>query len=1407
MPVPPSDGGAPTAGPGSVAQRLRYVVLVALPLAAVLILLWFTYTRYQAARDRYLTESYLRALGAVAEQTEGAINGLSGAVDQAIREWERQAGAVPTAWAGPPANPCVLNDAIADLLDLSGLRINGDAARRADPPRVIAAPHIPPHRQSRPRNDRSTSTMRAEPIDSAGSDLLLCRRVPWAVRDVAGFRGCGGAVDNSHLCAERKLGAIVRARLLGSDIEGLDVFLVDERGAVLFESGHSGLRYLALRPARDKADAKAADGKPAAPAAGTTLPGPDEIGAATVVRTVDIDGTPHRFFSHPLRLETGSAQHRNWAIATVVRSDRMEAESRVPILVLAGIPGVLILAALALPFLKLATMGRRDPFPPTTAVGIGVALLLGGLSLTSGALAWMAAGQLRTAYDRELNRFARALQRNFAAELDAAYAGLIQFRDLRAAGRSLAETDTEYLSCWQPKGGGTTCRRQASRDAPGEEVPDVAALANRLSSYPWWKFLVLVGSDGWQREKWTRHKVNTAVLDMTDDSAFADVVKHRLLPLGGDPTRPYALNVMTSPNTGNVLSILSAPIPAPAAGVAMMVTDFASVSDPIVAPDMGFAIITRSGQVIFHYSDRLRLYENLFTEVSDAESLRAAVFAGRGGFFDLEYHGQPRRMLLRPLPDSDWSLVVFRDRDALRMLMVQVMLVATLLGGVLVVGYLLWLFAARLLLGRDLLTALWPNPRAVVRYRLLRALLAVLPIWSVLILRTADPVGHMLGVILAAAIAFTATLLILTLGQADSPRRWMAGAFVLMGLMAAATFLSVALLEPWAVGLWIGIAGTLCLAVGGWEPSWIPDTRGDRAVTIRLHRAVTALLLVNLTVLPATAIVSDAVAAGNLGLTRARQLVLAERTAAKRREEGGADDRDAARRKWTAAGFDAFRSAAPLPAAQAVRPVGSHLLSWAEALGLCRDDHGPPPLCHFGGHVPGRRDDSARRRCELLRRHPTAPIVAGLALSVFLEESRERRYTTYAEASDCAWIEDRSGQHTLVDGAAVNAGAPQIVRLPNWDIGLRIPDGPWPLLLLAAGLAVVGWIAWLLLGWVLGRVFCVEAWDGATPNPGVDAAGGRYYLRPAPATLARLRQAASAGACIDLDACPRPRDVEARRATIHAGPVLVLHWEHGAADAAWRLATLALLEELVLRRGLSVDLTSEIDILTHVAEADADGGTAAELVRWARVLEQLDKQRDDLPAAPLPPRTGQPALLFDECRWTPRLLGIRAAILADLRWTALSPEALLRHIGDLAEAHYRCLWAKLTQEERLLLCHLSADGFVNPRGAGMARDLLRRGLIRRAPALRVMNESFRQFVLGVEDRATIRAWERAGGTSPWAWLRNGVLAVVVVGGVLLFVTQPESYTRWVGLLGALTTIGGGTANLLGLFQTKRAAAG
>lgn len=1426
MTPPPPASEQPAAGTaaGTAAGRLRYLLLIVAPLALLLALVGVGYHSYVVSREAYLTQSKVRALASVAEQIEGAIDGLSQAVDNAVAEWVRRRG---------DATACAsLDRLLANQIELTGLRRASDPVdpgKREAASGLVARPRLNRLRQTRDRSHYEASAAEEPLIETADAALYFCRRPPQEVRDVAVGFGCaaGASADGERVCAETSLGEIVRRYLRGSTIDHLDTFVINDDGTMLFESGNTGLRLARLRKAPDGGDGK---GTPSPTPQAGVLPTLAEVTSATMVRSISVDGTTYRLFSQPMRLQAGSGQpYVTWAIGVLVPEAGVEGEQRLPLSVLAGVPALFLLAAMVLPFVKVATIGPREPLAATTVFGLALALFVGTALVVVSALDWYAYRQLRGRHDQELRTFASTVERNFREELGAAARALATFRDARladfgggAGGRArLPEGYAAFTDLLNAEGprcpGGLECPAASTCDR-GEQCLCADGTCRLRSfdwsrygllGYPWFSIIALADAAGTQREKWTVAEATTPQVDMKEYSAHRDVVGSpaRLIGVG---EHPFALNVMMSPNTGQMLTVLSMPIDLGGGvppGVATMVTDLFSIKDPLVPPDLGFAVIDRTGRVIFHSNLRRQLYENLFVETAGSLPLRSALFSAQADLVDIEYHGQPHRALVQPLADSGLALIVFRDKDLLRIANAELVLAVAVCSGALLAALVLWVALARWLLGRGVLAALWPDPRTTPRYRLLVVPQILLLAWTLAAVGHADAMLAEVAVALAALTALSVVLLVLAIGVGGTVRRWAVG-FVILGLLFSLGVWISLLLEGAALTLWLAVAATSFVVVTGWEPTWLLAPVGTDRDTTSAYVTVAVLLVVQLGALPPVAFFRDAFAMQIEAAARTRQLRLADGDAAKWRELAGALERRLRANRlsgeavagavtqigrWARPGAAAL---APDPgqktSASAGQPTAT-LLPWlAGRLGeTCRDEALRATACTGPWGRP-HDNDPVSDWCRLLRRGTAALLLTDLP--IFTQESLWLRHAYARHASDCSW-ELGEGLALQVQPDWAGMGP---IAVPAWQVSLAWP--PSPLALGALALAGLLWLVLLgsLAAWVVHQVSHPDL-DARPPDDDAVLTGvGDYHVRPSPATLARLR--AGAGQWIDLDAVATSAALATAVNPVRPGRVVLARVERALEDAAWQAATLALLEDLVIRQGRAVDVVTDVDLLSHFAAAHA--GDAA---RWARLLARLDKCRYDLAAAPLPPRTGEPALLYAECRWTPRLRGIRAAILDDARWTALSPEGLLELIGDLAEAYYRTLWSQLTDQERLVLYHLAATGFVNPRNRAVAGRLMQRRLIRRAPALQLMNESFRRFVREVEDRATIRGWERAAGASAWTWVRNAVLAVIVAGAVFLFLTQPESYAKWAALLTAVTTVGGGLAKLLGLFQSRAAA--
>ena len=80
---------------------------------------------------------------------------------------------------------------------------------------------------------------------------------------------------------------------------------------------------------------------------------------------------------------------------------------------------------------------------------------------------------------------------------------------------------------------------------------------------------------------------------------------------------------------------------------------------------------------------------------------------------------------------------------------------------------------------------------------------------------------------------------------------------------------------------------------------------------------------------------------------------------------------------------------------------------------------------------------------------------------------------------------------------------------------------------------------------------------------------------------------------------------------------------------------------------------------------------------------------------------------------------------------------------------------------------------------------MRRGLVKRSPALSLMTASFRRFVLGVDSRETVMGWESESGPSGWTRLRIPLTLGLILGGVIFFATQREVFNSTIAAITAL----------------------
>ena len=151
----------------------------------------------------------------------------------------------------------------------------------------------------------------------------------------------------------------------------------------------------------------------------------------------------------------------------------------------------------------------------------------------------------------------------------------------------------------------------------------------------------------------------------------------------------------------------------------------------------------------------------------------------------------------------------------------------------------------------------------------------------------------------------------------------------------------------------------------------------------------------------------------------------------------------------------------------------------------------------------------------------------------------------------------------------------------------------------------------------------------------------------------------------------------------------------------------------------------------------------------------------------------------------------------------LDRDEILEEFSERAANYYAGLWACCTDIEKLVLEHLAEDGFANHRDARTVRRLVARGLVRRDPHLRIMNETFRRFVLSARCRKEVDEVEQRTKASLWDHFQRPFVGIVVVLLVLFVVTQKTRFDGVTAFVAGLTGLLPALLKLIGYLLGDR----
>jgi hypothetical protein len=261
--------------------------------------------------------------------------------------------------------------------------------------------------------------------------------------------------------------------------------------------------------------------------------------------------------------------------------------------------------------------------------------------------------------------------------------------------------------------------------------------------------------------------------------------------------------------------------------------------------------------------------------------------------------------------------------------------------------------------------------------------------------------------------------------------------------------------------------------------------------------------------------------------------------------------------------------------------------------------------------------------------------------------------------------------------------------------------------------------------------------------------------------------------------------------------VAITHLEHRMHDPAFRGPMLERLESAMYRHNATVWCSSTRDPLELLDEFQP---TVAERSGWSHVFArfrrehvglEIDRDRSDALAATLKqPKAGldpdTQSLIVSECEVSPELLAIGENLARRLPPKARpAREDVLAEIEAGARHFYGTVWNACDTDERVVLRQLAEEGLVNPNNPAAIARLLNSGLVRRGRTFRIMNETFRRFVLGAAPHETISTWEHEGVRVPWGTIATTGITVAFGLAGLLLLTQEQLVDAWISYIPAL----------------------
>ncbi len=857
--------------------------------------------------------------------------------------------------------------------------------------------------------------------------------------------------------------------------------------------------------------------------------------------------------------------------------------------------------------------------------------------------------------------------------------------------------------------------------------------------------------------------------------------------------------------------------------VAVMTTRFRSLTNPILPKGSGFCIFDQSGNVFFHSDSTHSLNENILEECNAEGALNAAITGRTSAIFNLEYSGTPCAMYVRPIASLPYFIATFSQRapvDAIHgqvfgMAFVLQILLFSFYVGVILLGLILLRKKSRLHISLFDLSAFTPDRNGRARYvgaLLFNALTALLlfctvcfldrSLTAILLFFIAGPYTIALNMILLSGKKFNDFL--------TGENRTLLGLYLLAVIVANAIALNyvgtwwiLPLIQIAIVGIFLVIENRSRIRAISGLYHWV-----ELKTTYRTAYAHLVFTLVLLTcVIPA---VSFAVMAYNKEKeiqVKTAQLSMLNQMSAQNFNE--AVEKDSL--KILAGYYNAF----------------------------------------FGTvHSPDNT------MCPASDKHTRQYDAFSSTIRKYIQSTGEKYNRLKTGAYDSLWRWCYQGSDRLViSGRNEHPCQPDF----NYQLNSKVPFFFVPNFVNCDSAQT--WRFWVcllvaifalhrFLRFFSNKVFVHERYSrtrslrfdhdlfqNTAPGykafvTGMPAAGKSAYFK---GVAEKSKRTFIIDFMIgDLD---HLKNILKKAMEPGEGIVLLDHFEHDILNKDLNIWKLELIEQLVSNKEKKVIIISSIHpgvftnsliVRNSKGEQEDDHESIRLHERWNRVLAAFydfvyplrgfDAKRvpvsveyaktlaADVKLA-IPKRLIQ--LVESECDHGMFLRSIGLELIEELhirneihhkmtdadKW--MEREDLIIKTQKLADNYYRSIWNHLAVEEQFILYDLAQDGLVNPKNLDIVESLIDKGIVDNNNRLRIMNRSFRNFILCVIGPADIGDQESKLRTAG-AWSKLKFPLILIVCALLLFIVKSDR-SQLFGYFTAFAAIIPVVVALLGVF--------